>query len=139
MTLPNYERNQVLEQYWRDGKTVDDAALLSGIPRSTVGYYYRKFNRYAKMGVEPSIPAPRPQSPTDAYVSVFLKAKTLSDFVSSLRNEDPQTFYYRLASFKLLLEVFRYFHLTPEEKKQLDQLIQTWIAANIASQGKRPA
>lgn len=90
------------------------------------------------MGVELSIPAPRPQSPADAYVSVFLKTKTLGDFINSLKNEDPQTFYYRLASFKLLLEVSRYFHLTPEEKKQLDQLIQTWIAANIASQSKPP-
>jgi len=140
MTAPNYERNQLLEQYWREGKTVDEAAELTGIPRSTVGYYYRKFNRYARTGIEPSIPAPKLQSATDAYVSVFYKAATLSDLISTLKNDDPQTCYYRLASFKILMEVSKYFRLTsPEERKQLTVLIQDWILANIASQSKQAA
>jgi hypothetical protein len=108
--------------------------MLTGIPRSTVGYYYRKFNRYAKTGIELPIPAPKPQSPTDAFASLILKAGTMNDFINTLQNDDPQTAYYRLATFKLLWEVSKYFYLTSEEKKQLGPFIQTWIA----SQSKHP-
>jgi len=134
MAPPNHERNRLLEQHWREGKTVDEAAMLTGIPRSTVGYYYRKFNRYAKTGIEPPILAPKQQSPTDAFASLLMKAGTLAEFAKTLQNDDPQTAYYRIATFKLLWEVQKYFNFTSEEKKQLVPFMQMWIAA----QSKHP-
>jgi hypothetical protein len=136
LTAPNYERNQLLYQYWLDGRTVDEAGQLGGIPRSTVGYRYRKFNRAAKTGVPLHIPPPKPQTPLEAFASVLYKYKVLSQFIESLKSEDPQTTYYRLANFKLLIDVSKYFQLSPDEKKQLDLLIQAWLAANIASHSR---
>jgi hypothetical protein len=46
----NAERNKLLFELWMQGHTIDEAALISDIPRSTVGYYFRKFKRYRKNG-----------------------------------------------------------------------------------------
>jgi hypothetical protein len=63
---------------------------------------------------------------------VFFKVKTLFQLVESMEKEEPQTSFYRLSVLKLLMEVCKYFYpSTPEEKKQLNQLIQDWITANI--------
>ena len=50
MVSQNLERNKMLYEHWERGGTVDRVADLTGIPRSTVGYYFRKFNRLASEG-----------------------------------------------------------------------------------------
>lgn len=46
----NLERNRAIYELWERGLTVDKIASLTGVPRSTVGYYVRKFNRLAAEG-----------------------------------------------------------------------------------------
>ena len=41
----NVERERLIYRYWRLGYTVDRISRLTGIPRSSVGYYVRKFNK----------------------------------------------------------------------------------------------
>jgi len=46
----NYERNRQVYLLWEQGYSVEEIASVTAIPRSTVGYYVRKFNLYAKDG-----------------------------------------------------------------------------------------
>ena len=50
MYTPNLERNKHIYELWERGLTVDRISSLTGVPRSTVGYYVRKFNRLAVEG-----------------------------------------------------------------------------------------
>ena len=50
MYTPNLERNKRIYELWENGRTVDRISFLTGVPRSTVGYYVRKFNRLAVEG-----------------------------------------------------------------------------------------
>ncbi len=58
MIQPNVGRARVLFGFWREKKTIDQATEITGIKRSTVGYYYRKFNT----GYRPSPPSAQPAS-----------------------------------------------------------------------------
>ncbi len=40
----------MLYRLWSEGNTIEKASAITGIPRSTTGYYYKKFDRYAKRG-----------------------------------------------------------------------------------------
>lgn len=50
MIKENAERNAIIHSLWENGETINDIAFETGIPRSTVGYYVRKFNKKAKRG-----------------------------------------------------------------------------------------
>jgi len=134
MAIPNRDRNLVVYHHWRDGKTVDETAVLTGIPRSTVGYYFRKFNRYAKMGIDPPAMIPSPQSPEEAYASAFSKISTIKQVFELLRTEEPSVIYYRLAGLKVAIEFINHLRLNVEERRQLPKLISDWISAMMASQ-----
>ena len=41
----NPERERLIYRYWVQGHTIDEISMLTGIPRSSVGYYVRKFNK----------------------------------------------------------------------------------------------
>jgi len=47
---PNLDRNDSLYECWMKGETIEQAAERNGIPISTVGYYFKKFDRYARRG-----------------------------------------------------------------------------------------
>ena len=46
----NSERNRLIYDLWEARLTVSEISFRTGIPRSTVGYYVRKFNRLAAKG-----------------------------------------------------------------------------------------
>jgi hypothetical protein len=46
----NLERNEKIYFYWKQGKTIKETALITGIPESTVGYYFAKFDRLTMAG-----------------------------------------------------------------------------------------
>lgn len=50
MIPENVDRNFLIYELWREGKTIDEISFETGIPRSSVGYYVRKFNKLAKRG-----------------------------------------------------------------------------------------
>ncbi len=43
MPTLNVERNKRIQNLWILGQTIDQISLSTGIPRSTVGYYVKKF------------------------------------------------------------------------------------------------
>jgi hypothetical protein len=45
MVHSNPERESKIRELWQLDHTIDEITILSGIPRSTVGYYVRKLNR----------------------------------------------------------------------------------------------
>jgi len=47
---PNQDRNDILYDCWSHGDTIEEASEKTGIPKSTVGYFYKKFDRYARKG-----------------------------------------------------------------------------------------
>jgi len=131
MVRPNRERNFLVYHHWQDGRTVDETTALTGIPRSTVGYYYKKFNHYAKMGMDPPAMVPSPQSPEEAYGSAFAKFSAIKEINELLRTGDPASTYYRVATLKLALELLSYYRLNVEERRQLPKAIADYISAMI--------
>ena len=68
MIQPNAGRALVLFGFWMKKKTIDQATEITGIKRSTVGYYYRKFNT----GYRPSRPSAQPAvSPYQDMAAAF--------------------------------------------------------------------
>jgi hypothetical protein len=48
MVRSNPERERKIYELWQHSETIDEISIVTSIPRSTVGYYVRKFNRDAK-------------------------------------------------------------------------------------------
>jgi hypothetical protein len=46
----NLERNELLYWYWRKRKKIVETAQRTGIPKSSVEYYFHKFDKYAMKG-----------------------------------------------------------------------------------------
>ena len=67
MIQPNAGRALVLFGFWMKKKTIDQATEITGIKRSTVGYYYRKFNT----GYRPSPSAQPASSPYQDMLAAF--------------------------------------------------------------------
>ncbi len=81
---PNPERNEKLYQCWLKGNTIEEAAEKTGVPISTAGYYYRKFDRYEEKGS----PIPRGvQASTESSFLEFAERKAISDKVEALEKE----------------------------------------------------
>ena len=66
MIQPNVARARVLFGFW-EKKTIDQATEITGIKRSTVGYYFRKFNT----GYRPSPPSAQPASSNQEIFAAF--------------------------------------------------------------------
>jgi hypothetical protein len=47
----NFARNARLAACWKKGMTIEQAAEATDTPPSTTGYYYKKFDRYARKGI----------------------------------------------------------------------------------------
>jgi len=66
MIQPNVARARVLFGFW-EKKTIDQATEITGIKRSTVGYYFRKFNT----GYRPPPPSAQPASSDQEIFAAF--------------------------------------------------------------------
>ena len=131
MPQPNRERNYLVHRYWQEGRTIDEIAILTAIPRSTIGYYVRKFNRYAKMQLEVPLPSPVSHSDAETYQTAITKIISVRQILDLALNADPQTAYYKLAFLKLAMEMINKLQLNPEEKKRLPKEIQNWATLFI--------
>ena len=142
----NPERERLVYQYWAQGYTIDEISMLTGIPRSSVGYYVRKFNkRYGRdgrsrrgfssilMDVDES-PEMNEDKAVESVVTKMISLNAFFDIVGSLiREERYRDLYYLLKSMKLMSEILRPLMPTSEEKKVAvkapDRLIQLFIDA----------
>ena len=103
----NSERNRLIYDLWEANLTVNEISSRTGIPRSTVGYYVRKFNKLAAKG-KPVVFPGLSQGPRmihnyteDIPLISLVEAKVLGSMVDG----DWEGLYYRLRAFKLLKEL----------------------------------
>lgn len=119
MYITNSERNKVIYELWEKNLTVGEISSSTNIPRSTVGYYVRKFNRLSAKGKPVVFPglsqgAGKQGSHTeDSLTMSLLWVKILS----LMEKGDWEGLYYHLNSFKLLKELGFFTDKHPEEIK----------------------
>jgi hypothetical protein len=107
MYFTNFERNRVIYELWMKKLTVEQISSSTGIPRSSVGYYVRKFNRLASQGKPIVFPdtsqGTRKQGSftEDISTMAFLQLK----IQAGAMNGDWEGLYYRLNVLKLLKEL----------------------------------
>ena len=136
----NPERERLIYRYWRLGYTVDRISRLTGIPRSSVGYYVRKFNKkYGEsirlrrklspilMGVDES-PKMSEDKLVESAVLKMISLKSFFDIISPLVKQGRyKDLYYLLRCMKLMGEMLQPLMFTPEERKVADKAIKQFI------------
>jgi hypothetical protein len=103
----NFERNTVIYELWEMNLTVEEISSRTGIPRSTVGYYVRKFNKLAAKGKPVVFPGLNlgPRMPRNYTEDVPLISRLEAKILGSIGHGDWEGLYYRLSAFKLLKEL----------------------------------
>jgi len=135
MVRENSVRNSVIYDLWVKGLTIDDISFETGIPRSTVGYYVRKFNKKAKKGEEIIIPYLEEQvNPQDMAIQAFIKSWFLSQLTEIWKTGDIDRVYKLLMICKLMKELQRDLFPTREECEaffdNLGYVIKQYVIAN---------
>jgi hypothetical protein len=157
MVRSNPERESRIYELWQRSETIDEISVVTGIPRSTVGYYVGKFNRDAKKrrlrlgeGLEnrTAIP-PRSSedgSKTDLFNSALLKIIDFDDILNRAKGFIAtgrfDQLYYLLRCWKLLPQTLNTLTLTTEEmgelQRQQNVLLEMMNTAINMSAGKGP-
>jgi len=110
MYTPNLERNKHIYKLWERGLTVDRISSLTGVPRSTVGYYVRKFNRLAVEGKPVVFPGARKAS-RESFSRVldemtrYARVESQTIAFKILEQGKAEKLYYMLMDLKLLREL----------------------------------
>ena len=118
----NLQRNKIIYELWLNGFTVDEISSETGVPRSTVGYYVRKFNKNPRGGK--TIVKDRIQEQMDEKAKVF---KTLIKKVASAKlldlflKGDSEKIQEFLSAWKLYVEVGDELAVTKEEDEVLNK------------------
>ena len=129
MVLINPERETVIYELWKTGHTVDEIADQTGIPRSTVGYYVRKFNkdprkRDLKLDINLNQSLIKPKSDENhtsplSIMSGYYKIcsiRIIMDTIKKLQEtESYDQIYYLLQSLQLFPKVLEHFKPLPKE------------------------
>jgi len=135
----NLERERLIYRYWIQGYTIDEISRLTGIPRSSVGYYVRKFNkkygRRSRVRVSflpalgDSMNVKKNEYPL-AVSGIMKSAALITTFetvVNLIRQGRLQDAYYCLGIIKLFNEIERIYSLTPEERKAAEKAIDEFL------------
>ena len=135
----NPERERLVYRYWVQGHTIDEISRLTGIPRSSVGYYVRKFNRrYGEgrlrrkrslilMDMDEGSKMNEVKL-VESAVSKMIGLKGFFDIIDPLvRQGRYRDLYYLLRSMKLMGEMLQPLIFTPEERKVADKAAQQFI------------
>jgi len=135
MSRENPDRNFLIYELWKEGCTINEISFETGIPRSTVGYYVRKFNKRAKSG-EPIVCQQVAEKPDEKAMALRAYAKS-SAFVGlseMLKKGEIDKVYKMLMICKLFKELQRDILPTEEERrafsKNLGYVIEQISLAN---------
>jgi len=129
MVRTNPEREKDIRRLWELGKTIDYTARVTGIPRSSVGYYVKKFNKdlgrrtvssrerlLAGSGPSKNDPDGESQGGSlSALLKLFGGVGVLNRIQNLINSEDFERLYFFLASFELLPRVIKTIQPTDEE------------------------
>jgi hypothetical protein len=130
----NLDRNNKIYTLWEEGKTVDEISISVGIPRSTAGYYVRKFNQAARQGK--TLPLPTKPKQEDVVQDLLAKVFVADRILNVIKSNDLQKIYYYLASMKLFSELLPKIALTKKQKEMLDSAMKDMgITASWSGQG----
>ena len=138
MPTLNVERNKRIQNLWILGQTIDQISLSTGIPRSTVGYYVKKFKKSGRR-----LQSPRSVTQTGFEASpsesVVMKTFFLQEVAALIRDKDYQKLHYFLVSYKTLMQMQSYLKLTEEEGKLLQNAMsdQSKGSAHVDSTTKK--
>jgi len=113
----NPDRNTIIYELWEKGTTVSEISLRTGIPRSSVGYCVRKFNKYAKDGRSVVLPQKREAGKSNVLVSAVNKWLVFENIIDMVKAGDFEKLYYSLSACKLLKELGDQIFFTREESK----------------------
>ena len=124
MVNENPERNARIYELWALGLTIDEIALETGYPRSTVGYYIHKFNKKARRGEPIILPhvVERPDSETLALQAV-LKSKIFINLTGMMKAGNLDSVYKYLMIYKLFKELQRDLFVTKEESEAFFEVL----------------
>jgi len=106
MYTPNMNRNKVIYELYERNLTVDEISNITGIPRSTVGYYVRKFNKLAVEG-KPVVFASSHKEVKDPFkrtLNEIAVRQLMFKAIEMLTKGQAQQLYYFLMDLKLLKE-----------------------------------
>ena len=106
MYTPNMNRNKVIYELYERNLTVDEISSVTGIPRSTVGYYVRKFNKLAVKG-EPVVFASSHKDvkdPSKRFLDETAVRQLMLKAIEMFTKGQAQQLYYFLMDLKLLKE-----------------------------------
>ena len=126
--LVNEERNQKILELWKQGHTIEGTSVLLNMPRSTVGYYYKKFGKRSKNGLYSSEDTRARRRTVENYqvtFSALAKIISYDGIIKMIKEGDYTRTYYYLAGLKLLIELWKYHQLTPEELQALVEALKT--------------
>jgi hypothetical protein len=141
----NIDRNARLYELWKNWHTIDEASKITRIPRSTVGYYFRKFRKHEKRGnVSGSINLRRKayseKEQIEKLESYFSKLE-LRDMARKIKervefNGDYKNAYYGLKFYEKYLEIKNSYALTDEELQLLNDTSKTENVHKTTKKGK---
>jgi len=103
MISPNPDRNSTLYRYWEGNKKIEEASLLSGIPRSTVGYYFKKFDNYSRAGKPIPVGAKEGANDFNDFINVFsyMRKEEIQQAIQDFAQKG------RLGELRDLFEIFK--------------------------------
>jgi len=123
MIQENPDRNFIIYEMWTNGSTIDEISFETGVPRSTVGYYVRKFNKCAKSG-EPIVVQRIRKKPDEKVIAVQAWKKCdFFAYLTEIRNEEDglDKVYKTLMIAKLTKELYRDIYPTEEERQAVQK------------------
>jgi hypothetical protein len=138
MPTLNVERNKRIQNLWILGQTIDQISLSTGIPRSTVGYYVKKFNKSGRR-LQPPPSVTQTGFEASPSESAALKTFFLQEVARLIIDRDYQKLHYFLVSYKTMIQMQSYLKFTEEERKVLQNALsgQSKGSAHVDSVTKK--
>ena len=125
MISENATRSFLVYDGWEKGRSIDVISLETGIPRSTVGYYIRKFNKAARRGEPITIQkVEQKRDEKEAAISGFVKGYLYLDLLELIKKGELDRVYKILSILKLLKELEKYISPSEEEKEAFNKNIR---------------